>query len=99
MATPRDWNCRSLRFRKSRLDRDNAFDPVPAGDSIELKFIVEFCRIVEAAEARATSSDAPILEPLSTESEQAIDELFAENRVWSIPAIEGEPRPSLSRSR
>ena len=36
----------------------NAFDPVPAGDSIEAKLMVEFCRIVEAAEARAPSPDA-----------------------------------------
>ena len=74
----------------------NAFDPAPAGDSIEAKLMVEFCRIVEAAKsAMPKRHDAPDPQTVSTGSEQAIDELFAENRVWSIPAIEGEPRPSL----
>jgi hypothetical protein len=74
------------------------FAPVPSGDSVDLKLAAEFSRIEE--EARGTIAPESISSPVAIEANDAVDQLFAENRVWGDPmtvemASNNTPAPEL----
>jgi hypothetical protein len=67
------------------------FVAVSSSDSIELKLVVELCRIAENSARHETVSSPPIPQPRTADAAPVIDEIFADGSNVFAPA---EPEPA-----
>ena len=67
------------------------FVAVPASESIELKLVVELCRIAENSARDETVSSPAIPQPREADADPAIDEIF-----WDVSHVFAPPEPELA---
>ncbi len=82
------------------MESPTDFVAVPPGDSIELKLVVDLCRIAENSARNEPVSSPAILQPSEADADPAIDEIFADvSNVFAPPEPERasitQPTPGL----